>query len=79
MKTNITPAILFLVLVSGCATKLPAGSTIDVSASQTLAYETTIASVNETATANAPTELVPAALLTLTGSRHVGLKGERGG
>ncbi len=66
MKTNITPAILFLVLVSGCATKLPARPTIEVSASQTLAYETTIASVNETATANAPTELVPAALLTLT-------------
>jgi len=66
MKTNITSAILFLVLLSACAANPPAGPTIDVPASQTLAYETTIASVNETATANAPTELVPAALLTLT-------------
>ena len=56
MKTNIPLAILLLVLLSACAANPPApGPTMDVSASQTLAYETAIASANGTATANAPT------------------------
>jgi len=59
MKTNITLAMILLILLSACATNPPAGPTIDVPASQTLAYETAIASANETATANAPAATLP--------------------
>ena len=55
MKTNLTLAMILLLSVSACATNPPAGPTIDVSASETLAQETAIAGVNGTATANAPT------------------------
>lgn len=55
MKTNITLASILLVLLSSCASKPPAQPTIDVSTLQTLAYETAIAGINGTATANAPT------------------------
>jgi len=55
MKTNITLTMILLVLLSACASNPPAGPTIDVS----LAYETTIAGVNGTGTANAPTATLP--------------------
>ena len=66
MKTNVTLAMILWVLVSACAAGPPTGPTMDIPASQTLDYETALAGANVTATANAPTESVPAALLTLT-------------
>ena len=59
MKTNGTLAMILLALVSACASNPPAGPTMDVAASQTLAYETALAGANETATANAPTATLP--------------------
>lgn len=55
MKINFVIVSILAVLVSACASNTSAEPTIDVSALQTLAYETAVASYNETATANAPT------------------------
>jgi hypothetical protein len=59
MKTNTTLAIILLVLLSACASNPPTEPTMDVPASQTLAYETAIVGANETAMANAPTATLP--------------------
>lgn len=59
MKINFVIVSILAVLVSACASNTSAEPTIDVSALQTLAYETAVASYNETATANAPTATIP--------------------
>ena len=66
MKTNVTLAMILLVLVSACASNPPAGPTMDFAGSETLASETAPASANVTAAVITPTKSVPAALLTLT-------------
>jgi hypothetical protein len=58
MKKSIALFGVLLILVTACgagSSKLPTATPIDVSALQTVAVQTVMAGVNQTATANAPT------------------------
>ena len=55
MKTNFVLIFILSAFLTACGSSKPIPPTIDVSAIKTQAYETALASYNQTATANAPT------------------------
>jgi len=55
MKTNFVLIFILSAILTACGSSKTIPPTIDVSALQTQAYETALASYNQTATANAPT------------------------